>query len=356
MPRLCPAGAQTHGAVDGAAERAPIHRAVLHRRSVIALLAAAALWPAAARSQARATPFRIALLGSASANDKQSAEELTWLSQGLEAEGLVPRRDFVFDVRYADGDYARFTELTRDLVSRRPGAIVVSTIAAAKAAQGVTTSIPIVMLGLNDPVGSGLVASLGRPGGNITGISTMNEALVLKLFEMVREILPDARRLTALINPRNPSAAGMLAALREAAAAAKVSVGVIEVSAPDALDKALESLAQARPDLLFVIPDVTFAALGPRIPAAAARYGVPVAANFDEIAYSGGLMSYGRVRQDSVHRAARYLKRIADGVAPADLPVEQPTRFRLIINAKVAKQLGVQIPPSLLVRADEVIE
>ncbi len=329
----------------------------MKRRVFVTLLAgAAAAWPLPAGAQNRSAPFRIAVLGSGTASDEVSANELKWLREGLQSEGFVEAQHFVLEARYAEGDYSRFKDLARDLLAKQPGAIVVSTIAAAKSAQELTTSVPIVMLGLNNPVGTGLVSSLAKPGGNITGLATLSEDLQLKLFQMVREALPKANTVAALINPSNPSSSAMVAAVRGEAVLAGVTLEVVEVATPNALDAAFEQVARQRPDVLFVIPDVTLATIAGRIVAAAAAQRVPTVGTFEELTATGALMSYGRVRQETVRRAASYLKRIAEGVRPADLPVEQPTKFRLTINLKAARALGIEVPLTLLARADEAIE
>ena len=329
----------------------------MRRREFITLIgsAIAGLLPATGQERG-APPFRIAVLGSGRATDKLSLNEVKWLREGLAAEGLLEGQNFVLDARYAGGDYGLFKELAQDQLAKQPGAIAVSTIAAAKAAQGLTTSVPIVMLGLNDPIGTGLVSNLAKPGGNITGVASMNEDLQLKLLQMVREALPNASTVTVLVNPRNPSSFGMIAAVRSEAQTAGISIEAIEVATPDTLDSAFEQLARYRPDVLFVIPDISLAALSERIVASAAVHRVPTVGTFEELTEAGAIMSYGRVRQETIHRAASYLKRIANGAKPGDLPVEQPTRFRLIINLKAAKAFSIAIPLTLLARADEVIE
>jgi putative tryptophan/tyrosine transport system substrate-binding protein len=328
----------------------------MRRREFITFIGSAIAGVVPATAQDSVAPFRIAILGSGSATDNLSLNEVKWLREGLKAEGLVEGQHFVIDARYAGGDYSRFKELTRDQLARQPGAIAVSTIAAAKAAQELTTTVPIVMLGLNDPIGTGLVFNLAKPGGNITGIASMNEDLQLKLLQMLREALPKASRVAVLVNPRNPSSFGMIAAVRSEAVSAGIAIEAIEVATPDALDPAFEQLARNRPDVLFVIPDISLAALSARIVAAAAVHRVPTVGTFEELTEAGALMSYGRVRQETIHRAASYIKRIAHGAKPGDLPVEQPTRFRLIINLKAANAFGIPIPLTLLARADEVIE
>jgi putative ABC transport system substrate-binding protein len=329
----------------------------MSRRDFLTLLGAAAVaWPLVARSEDRSTPFHVAILGSGRASDRLSGDELEWLRQGLQAERLVEGRDFVLEARYADGDYSRFKELARDALARQPGAITASTIAAAKAAQELTRSVPIVMLGLNDPVGVGLIPSLAKPSGNITGVATLNEETQLKLFQLLREALPNARAVTAFVNPRNPSSRGMIAAVRHEAVSAGMSIEVVEVATPDALDGAFEQVARRRPDVVFLIPDNSLWALSGRIVAAATAQRLPVVASLRELTEAGGLMSYGWIRQEAIHLAARYLRQIADGAKPADLPVQQPTNFRLAINQKSAVALGITIPRALLDRADDVIE
>jgi putative tryptophan/tyrosine transport system substrate-binding protein len=328
----------------------------MKRREFVSLLGlAAAVWGTHARAQSR-PPFRIAVIGSGSREDRVSANEMRWLKEGLEDEGLVEGRHFTIEARYAEGDYSRFEEIAREMLAHDPGAFTVSTIAAARSARELTASVPIVMLGLNDPVGTGLVSTLAQPGGNVTGVATMNEDLQLKLFQMTREILPNARKIAAVANPRNPSSFAMIAAIRAEADAEGMTVEAVEVVAPDALDSAFEGAAPGRPDVFLVVPDVVLAALSTRIVATAALQRVPVVGTFEELTAAGALMSYGRVRQETVRRAASYLKRIAEGGRPGDMPVEQPTRFRLVINTKTANALGIEVPPGLLVRADEVIE
>jgi len=328
----------------------------MRRREFIALFGSVMAWPLPVTGQPRVAHFRVAILGSGSANDQVSLNEMKWLREGLEAEGLLEGQHVVLDVAYAGGDYSRFKELMRNQLAKEPGVIVVSTIAAAKAAQELTTTVPIVMLGLNDPIGTGLVSNLAKPGGNITGVATMNEDLQLKLFQMVQEALPNASTITALLNPANPSSFAMIAAVRREAVSAGVTIDAIEAATPDAINPAFEQLAWHRPDVIIVIPDVSLAALSDRIVAAAAVHRVPVVGTFEELTAAGALMSYGRVRQETVRRAASYVKRIAEGAKAGDLPVEQPTRFRLIINLKTATSLGITMPLSLLARADEVIE
>lgn len=331
----------------------------MRRRQFIALVGAVAAsrgWMSVAEAQGRDDLFRIAVLGSVAATNSVSVNELAWLREGLEAEGWSEGRHFVFDARYADGDYSRFPDLLADLLSRRPSAITVGTIAGAKAALAATRTVPIVMLGLNDPVRTGLVASLASPGGNVTGFATQNEDLQIKLFKLMQEALPRARSIVTILNPENVSNPSMLSAVAEAAKAAGLSLDAVEIANPNALARALRVVAEKRPDVVFVLPDVALAGLVGQIVTAATAIGAPTVGTFVELPALGGLLSYGFLRRDTVRRAATYLKRIASGARPADLPVEQPTTFRLTVNVKAAAALGLTISPSLLARADEVIE
>jgi putative ABC transport system substrate-binding protein len=326
----------------------------MRRRTLVGSALSAFVWPSLASAQKR--PFRIAFLSSGTEGTSLSVNELKWLSLGLEEEGLVEGRDFALERRYAEGEYSRFPALVRELLALEPGAIVVSTIASAKAARELTKTVPIVMLGLNNPVGVGLVSSLASPGGNITGVATMNEEVQEKVFQMLREALPSARTVTALLNPGNPSNAGMLAAVRAAATASGIAIQSIGASTRDSLNPAFDELDRHRPDALLVLPDIAIVGLSAEIVTRATAKGVPVIGSFHELTEAGALLSYGRRRQDNVRRAASYLKRIAGGAKPSELPIEQPTKFVLVVSIKAAKALRLDLPNSLVVAADEVIE
>lgn len=328
----------------------------MRRRDLVLLAAGAIAASPAAWAQGRGSPFRVAVLGSVAATNPVSLNELAWLREGLETEGWAEGRDFLLDAAYADGDYGRFPALLGELLGRRPGAITVGTIAGAKAAQAASRTVPIVMLGLNDPVRTGLVASLASPGGNVTGLATQNEDLQLKLFGLMQEALPRARTVAAILNPENPSNPSMLSAVARAAAAAGLSLDAVAIPSPAAADGALRAIADKRPDVVFVLPDVALAGLLGRIVQAATAMGAPTIGTFLELPEMGGLLAYGFMRRDTVRRAASFLRRLAEGAVAADLPVEQPTAFRLIVSVRAAAGLGLVIPPSVLARADEVIE
>jgi putative tryptophan/tyrosine transport system substrate-binding protein len=271
--------------------------------------------------------------------------------------GLDQGRDYVFETRWADSDSSRFPALAAELLARRPSAFVVSTILAAKVVQNLSRTVPIVMTGLNDPVAAGLVESLARPGGNVTGVSTMAEDVLLKLVEIMREALPEVRRLSAMINPTNPSNQAMLDVLRREAAKAGLSIATVSVASPVDLDAAFAELSRQRPGALFVLTDNSLLALADAIIARALAQRVPTFGSFSlPFLQAGALFTYSRDPKEAFHGVARLLQKILNGAAPADLPVEQPTKFNLTINLRTARALGLEVPPSLLARADEVIE
>ena len=235
----------------------------MRRRAFIASSLGAAL---ASSLQALAKePARIAVLGSGSTDAPLSVDQMTWLRSGLRAAGLIEGQDFTFEARWAEGDYRRFPKLAGELIEKQPAAIIVSTIAAAEAAREASKTTPIVMTGLNDPVGAGLARSLARPGGNITGMATMNEVVIFKLLGLIPSVLPHTKRITAMVNPTNPSNPVIMASLKNEAARLGFVVETVEVAAPAALDKAFEQLRRYRPDLLIVVPDNALYALSESI-------------------------------------------------------------------------------------------
>jgi putative ABC transport system substrate-binding protein len=334
-------------------------RAFFGRREFITLLGGAAAhsssWPLVARAQ-KPVPV-IAVLVSGAADARASIFQMRSLDAGMREVGLVQGRDYVLETRWADSDSRRFPALAAELLARRPSAVVVSTIAAAKAVQNLSSTVAIVMTGLNDPVAAGLIESLARPGGNITGVSTMAEDVQLKLIEIMREALPEVRELVAMTNPTNPSNQPILDLLARQGSKAGLSIDTVGVASPVDLDIAFAELSRHRPGALFVLPDNSLLALADTIIARALAHRVPTFGNLNlPFAQAGALFTYSRDPAEAFQGVARLLKKILNGAAPADLPVEQPTKFNLIINLKTAKALGLDIPPTLLARADEVIE
>jgi len=310
---------------------------------------------AAFQARARET-FRIAVLGSGSEDLELSVDQMAWLRNGLRSVGLIEGKDFLFDAVWASGDYKQFPALAAEVMARQPGAVVVSTIAAAEAARGISRTIPIVMTGLNDPVRAGLATSLARPGGNITGMATLNENVVLKLLQFVTAIMPGAKKITTLRNPSNPSSRLMLDALEMRAAQLGYSVANAELTTPATLDAAFEEVKRQAPDVLLIVPDNALAALSDRIVSKALERRLPVVGISRENAKAGGILSYGFSRRESVERVGAYIKKIMAGANPADLPIEQPAKFELVLNTKTARALGIEIPMALLATADEIIE
>jgi len=277
--------------------------------------------------------------------------------QGLRDLGWVEGQNIAIEVRYAEGKRDQLPELAAELVRRKVDLIFASTTPAALAAKHATTTIPIVIGFVTEPVGSGLVASLARPGGNITGWTHVaGLELAGKRLEMIKEAVPAATRIGALWNPANPIHAPLVKELESAADALKVQLHPVGVQDPNELESAFAALARRRAQALFVFLDGMFLAQKDRIIALAARSRLPAIYGSSELAEAGGLMAYGVNLSDMFRRGATYVDRILKGAKPADLPVERPTRFYLVINLKTAKVLGLTIPPSLLLRADRIIE
>ncbi len=324
----------------------------MRRRDVLLVLGAAGLWPCIASAQAKAA--RIAFIGSGAA--QSSSIFLDGLKQGLAENGLVEERDYTLDVRWAEGEYARFPALAADVAKQGPQVILATTFAAVRAVQRASPTTPIVMTTINDPVGTGLIASLARPGGNVTGIANLTEDLTPKVLELLRAIMPNAAVIATLFNPGNPSNLVMLDRIRAHAGTIGVTVQPSEIKSPSDLPQVLETIVGRRPDALLVINDASILDMRERIATFALQRRLPTASSFPEFTDAGALAGYGPPRLDLYRRSAYYVKRILDGAKPADLPVEQPTRIELSVNLKTARALGIAIPDSLLARADRVIE
>ncbi len=276
--------------------------------------------------------------------------------QGLRDLGWVEGQNISIEVRSAEGKYERLPELAAELVRLKVDVIFASTTPAALAAKQATTTIPIVIGFVADPIGSGLVASLARPGGNITGWTHLGRDLRGKYLDLLKEAVPGATRIGVLFNPANPIHGPSLKDVEAAARALKVQLHPVGVQDPEELENAFSALARKRVKALIVLPDGMFLAQGDRIIALAARRRLPAMYGVTELAKAGGLMGYGVDLPDMHRRGASFVDRILKGAKPADLPVEQPTRFYLVINLKTAKALRLTIPRSILLRADQVIE
>jgi putative ABC transport system substrate-binding protein len=328
----------------------------MKRREFIALVGSvAASWPFAAQAQQAVMPV-IGYLGSASPD--AWADRLKAFRQGLSESGFVEGRNVTIEYRWADGHYDRLKELAADLVSRGVNVIVTPASApAALAAQAATKTIPIVFETGADPVTIGLVASLSRPGGNITGVTASSFALGPKRLEVLHEVVPSVRLIAALVNP----AAGDIAErqmqdLQAAARTMGLELLVLQAGADGDLDTVFSTLLQKRAGGLVIIPEVFSNSRREQIAALSLRHVVPAIFQSREFAAAGGLLSYGGNIAETHHLAGVYTGRILKGAKPADLPVIQGTKAELIINLKTAKALGIDMPPALLGRAEEVIE
>ena len=323
---------------------------MIRRREFITLLGGAAAWSSATWAQQRI--WRVAFLTPASVSDVISVINFAAFQAKLRELGYSDGKNLVIDVRRAEGDFSRLPTLAADLVALRPDVILAASTPAVSAAGGATSSIPIVMGPTADPIGSGFIKSLARPGGNITGVSIMSADLSGKSLEFLAAILPDARRI-AVLRSANPVHTVLLEEVR--AAALGLGLVIVPVMASNAadLDAAFATMAKERYDGLVVLADPRLTA---RIPDLAAAAHMPAIYQFREFANFGGLLGYGPNLSELFRRAAVYVDKIFKGANPAELPVEQPTKFELVINLKTAKALGLEVPPTLLARADEVIE
>lgn len=322
----------------------------LKRREFIALLGSAAAWPPVARGQSKFAI--IGVLGSGSA--QSSGFLIDAFKEGMNANGLAEGRNYELDVRWAEGDYKHFAALAFELVERKSSVIVATTIAAARAAQQVAPGTPIVMTGLIDPVGAGLIASLARSGNNTTGISNMIQDMSAKGLELIREIVPTAKTIAVLFNPNNPGSRLILEDVRSQAAKLGMTIQPIEFQGSAVLDATAGTAAGH--DALLVVADSALLDLRERIAGLALRHRLPTFSSIPEFTDGGVLVGYGPSRRDSYRRAATYVKKLLEGAKPADIPVEQPTLIELSINMQTARALGLVIPNALLARADRVIE
>ena len=314
---------------------------------------AAVVWPLAARAQQTSMPV-IGFLRPGS--PELNAHLVTAFRKGMGETGYTEGRNVAVEYRWADND-DQLTELAADLVRLRVAVIATpgSTTAAA-AAKSATTTIPIVFSGGGDPVQTGLVASLNHPGGNVTGVSSMSGELGTKRVGLLQELVPRAARLAVLVNPNNPLAEAFVADIRAAAPAIGRQIEVVTASTSRDIDTAFATLMQKRADALVLSSDALFVSSRVQLAALAARHAVPAIYPFREDAEAGGLMSYGPSNTDLVRQVGIYTGRVLKGEKPADMPILRAIRFELVINLKTAKTLGLKIPPTLLARADEVIE
>jgi putative ABC transport system substrate-binding protein len=325
----------------------------MDRRAFIATAAGLLTAPLATEAQQAPRVYRIGFVGSASA-----APQFGAFRQGLEALGYIEGNNVIVEARFAEGRSERLSEFVADMLRRNVDVLVVGSTPAALAAKRTTTSVPIVFASLFDPVGAGIVASLARPGGNITGtaIGVGGSGLGGKWVELLKEAVPNISHIAVLWNPTNPASAASVREIKAAAQAMKVTLDVLDAGNTTNLDRAFTAIGARGAHAIIVTNDPFFTPNREKLVQFAARKRLPAMYFFKHFADAGGLMAYGASLEDSYRRAALYVDKILKGAKPGDLPVEQPTRFDLVINLRTAKALNLTIPPSLLQRADEVIE
>jgi putative ABC transport system substrate-binding protein len=327
----------------------------MRRRDFIIFLAGAmAAWPFAARAQQRPMPV-IGVLNPGWPG-QASATFMAGFSQGLSEAGYVEGQNVTIEYRWAEGHYDRLPALGVDLVGRKVDLIIASSPPSARAAKSATSTIPIVFRGGADPVGDGLVASLARPGGNLTGVSMLLDELTAKRLELLSELVPRAGVIALLVNPNNSTAERVIQEVQQAARAKGVQLHVLKASSESEIDTAFASLVQLHAGALVVGADPFLSGRREQLVALASRHAVPSIYAWREFAASGGLISYGASLTSASRLVGTYAGKILKGAKPADLPVQQPTTFELVVNLNTAKALGLTVPPSILARADEVIE
>jgi putative ABC transport system substrate-binding protein len=326
----------------------------MRRREFVMLLGgAAATWPLGARAQQLAMPV-IGFLNSGS--PAGYARQVAAFRQGLKEAGYVEGQNVAIEYRWAHGQYERLPALAAELIDRAAAVLAATTTPAALAAKAATTTVPTVFTTAGNPVELGLVASLSRPGGNVTGVTTLNVEIGPKRLELVRELIPTATIVGLLVNPTNPAAGILSRDLEAAARSLGLRLDMLHASTERDIDDAFATLVQRRASALVIVPDAFFNSRTEQLGALTLRHAVPSIFQYHEFVAAGGLMSYGGSYTDSYHWAGNYSGRILKGEKPADLPVQQFTKIELIVNLKTAKALGLTVPLSLLGRADEVIE
>jgi len=330
---------------------------MIGRREFITLLGGAAAWPTGVRAQGTERMRRIGVLVGSAESDPESMPRVTTFERGLTELGWVSGRNVLIDYRWAAGEPANMQALAKELVELQPDVLLASSTPVVAALGRETGTIPIVFVVVSDPVGSGFIKSLSRPGGNMTGFINIESSLGGKWLELLKELAPRISRVAVMFNPETaPHAEYYVRPFEVAASSLAVKPSTVPVRSVTDIEQAIFDLGRAPASGLIVLPD-TFTTVHRRvIISAAANSNVPAIYPFRYMAGDGGLISYGVDLIDLYRRAAPYVDRILKGGKPADLPVQQPTKFEFAINLKTAKSLGLDVPPTLLARADEVIE
>jgi ABC-type uncharacterized transport system substrate-binding protein len=327
---------------------------LVRRRVFITLLGGAAAWSRAARAQQMRSPYRIVFLGLLPGENTTFMKSLL---ERLNELGYRQGQNMIFDYRSAEGVPERLPQLAAAAVRANPDVLIAGFgTLTAKAAKAATSTIPVVFTAVGDPVGTSLVASLGRPGANVTGMSAQASDTVGKRLQILQELVRSNKAVAVLLNPETPFSALALQQLRATAQAGPTAFVVFEARTADQVSASFEAAVKAGTAGLLMLEDPLTYGLRRQIAELAARFRLPTIATFRDFPEAGGLVSYGMDLRQMNRRAAEYVDKILKGTKPADLPVEQPTKFELVINLKTAKALGLEVPPTLLARADEVIE
>jgi putative ABC transport system substrate-binding protein len=328
----------------------------MRRRNFIALIGGAAAWPLAARAQQRGPMRRVGVLMNVAEADPESAARIAAFVQGLQQSGWSDGRNVQIDTRWAGGDVDRFRQYAAELIALAPDVVLASNSLAVAALQKATHTTPIVFVGITDPVGAGFVDSLARPGGNATGFTLFEYGLSGKWLELVKEIAPAIKRAAVLRDPASPAESGMFTAIQSVAPSVGVELSPFEMRDASEIERAITVFASGPNGGLIVLGSSLANVHRELIITLAARHRLPAVYSDRLFVASGGLVSYGPNRIDQFRRGAAYVDRILKGQKPSDLPVQAPTKYELVINLKTAMALGLAVSPTLLARADEVIE
>jgi putative ABC transport system substrate-binding protein len=324
------------------------------RKLIVALGVGALAAPFGSLAQQQGKVWRVGFLSAWPSNNDQRFE---WFRQQLRDLGHVEGKTISIDHLSAEGNYDRLPALAADLVRRNVDVIMTDGgTPAATAARNAARTIPVVFAGVADPVGQGFVTSLARPGGNITGVTNQQPEVAIKLLVLLKELVPSTKRIAILSNPTNSALPNVILDMHAAARKLRLEVVVVNARAPAEFEGAFAEIVRDRPAGLVILSDPLFTSQAERLAILAAKHQLPTVCGNPALPENGGLMSYGGSRPDMVRRAAILVDKILKGAKPADLPVEQPTKFDLVLNMKTAKSLGVKIPNSIMVRADKVIE
>jgi len=324
----------------------------MKRREFITLLGCAVAWPLASRAQGRIP--RVGFMGNSTA--ALEANLVDSFREGLRELGYEEGRNIAIEYRWADGQYERFAALVTELIAAKVDVIVTAGTPAALAVKKATSTVPLVMVAVGDPVGTGLVPSLARPDGNLTGLSSVAPDLEGKRLELLREIVPSVSRIAVFLNSVNPFHATSVRQAQTAGKTLGIKVQQYDIRKSEDLDGAFAAIRKERPDALLILADRVFLHNRERIVDFTGKQHLPNVNAYKELVEAGGLISYGPSYEDMHKRAAIYVNKILKGAKPGNLPIEQPTKFTLVVNLKAAKALGISMPPAVLSRADEVIE